>query len=52
MSDSNQDAARQTPGQPAAMEDRRGLICGIGAYTLWGVFPITTVRVLKGRTLD
>ena len=40
MSGSTQVSATQKPGQPAATESRRGLIYGIGAYTLWGVFPI------------
>src|SRR5580765_7890122 len=39
MSDSNPAAATQHTG-PSVVEDRRGLFYGIGAYTLWGVFPI------------
>ena len=39
MSDSNPAIATQQTGRPA-LEDRGGLFYGIGAYTLWGVFPI------------
>ena len=39
MSDSNRTLAAQQTGPPVT-EDRSGLIYGIGAYTLWGVFPI------------
>jgi len=39
MSDSNPAAATQQPGQ-TVVEDRGGLLYGIGAYTLWGIFPI------------
>jgi chloramphenicol-sensitive protein RarD len=39
MSDSNRVSAAQQTGPPVT-EDRGGLFYGIGAYTLWGVFPI------------
>src|SRR5678809_820431 len=39
MSDSNPAIATQQTGRPV-LEDRGGLFYGIGAYTLWRVFPI------------
>lgn len=39
MSDSNR-ASATPPTSPPGTEDRGGLIYGVGAYTLWGVFPI------------
>ena len=40
MPDSSQAPVRHQPEPPSTSEDRGGLIYGIGAYTLWGVFPI------------
>jgi len=38
---SNSNRASATPStSPPVTEDRGGLICGLGAYALWGVFPI------------
>lgn len=40
MPDSHRTPATQEPHPSAATRDRHGLVYGLGAYTLWGVFPI------------